>query len=234
MRIKNKRSKENFKSPNIFDKMVEKKEKMIKSTIIFNIAFFCFFCFHPVQSQPSKEPEVKEYRKYLIELVGEKDYVRQFLMSHPFDTIVLFLSKNRFSIENIQKISELENPYQYFDFLFRLSTEDKRFEKFSFYEFMKGYYQKVLDDPWTFYDAYEKLFQKADGAYAEIFADYFQKILLVHFEFILYKLSQDPEWKKRALRMHYLCKEIWEQLRERVPNTAFGNEFKKFIEEEYK
>jgi len=202
--------------------------KMIKKMKLVNIIFLLLlFC--PVKSQQCEEPELKEYKRYLMELSKEKAWVREFFKTHSFKTLELFLSKDRFSAENLQKISELERPYQYFDFLFRLSTEDKRFEKFSFGEFMKGYYQKVLDDPWTFYDAYEKLYQKSDCVYAEIFAEYFWKFAIIHTEFFLYKFEKDPDWRKKTAGLLTLDVKMLDELIERVPDTPFGIEFKKFI-----
>lgn len=202
---------------------------MIKKLLISNMIFLLFCGSYSQEIQ--REEEMEQYKKILRELSDKVDYINEFINTS--DILSLFLSPNRFSIENVRKISNLENPYRYFEFLDRLSYDYEIFKPFRFYTWMEQLYSKVNENPQDYYESYERLRLKADGYFGEIFADYFLKFFANHIDFVLTKLEPITNWKVRlGCLIGAGSAELIEDILNKLPDTQFGKEMKKYLLEE--
>lgn len=183
-------------------------------------------------SKKSKLLSLEDYRKRLIKLSEENDFIREFLETHSFDTLSLFLSDNRLSSENLKKISELENPTEYFEFFEKVSYEDNKFQKFSIGNLIDGFHSRLEEDPETYYESYEKLFMKAEGDLLEVMGkESFNDFILENVEFFIEKMEKDPNWKEKAEKiLSVLSKYELKELKKSLPDTSFGREFGEYIE----
>lgn len=200
---------------------------MFKSLLISNMIFFLIFCSYAQEIQKDEET-IEQYKKILRELSNSVDYINEFI--NTFDILCLFLSPNRFSVENTRKISNLESPYRYFGFLDRLSYDFEIFKPFRFHTWMEQLYSKVNENPQDYYESYERLRLKADGYFGEIFADYFLKFFANHIDYILTKLEPVPNWKVRLDRLIGAgSAELIKDIINKLPDTQFGNEVKGYL-----
>lgn len=173
-----------------------------------------------------------DYRKTLLKLAEEDDFIREFLETHSFETLSLFLSDNRFSAENLKKISELENPTEYFEFLEKVSYEDDKFQKFSIGNLINGFHSRLEEDPEAYYDSYERLFMKAEGDLLEVIGkESFNDFILENVEFFLEKMEKDPDWKAKAEKIFSMMSRYeLQELKKSLPDTSFGMEMREYIE----
>ncbi len=175
---------------------------------------------------------LEDYRKRLMRLSEENDFVKEFLETHPFETLSLLISENRFSSENLKKISELENPTEYFEFLEKLSYEDEKFQKFSIGNLINGFLSRLEEEPEAYYDSYERLFMKAEGDLLEVMGkESFNDFILENVEFFMERMEKNPNWKKKAEKIFSIMNRYeLQELKKGLPDTFFGMEIIEYID----
>ena len=179
-----------------------------------------------------KVDDYQMFKEHLMGLSIEDDSVKDFLATHPYETLYLFASAERYSIENLEKIAALENPNEYFDFLESISSKSGPLARLSIGYFLEGLEVRLEEEPERYYGVYEKLFMKADGDFLNVIGkESFNEFFLDYYEFVLDKLEQNPKWRKTVEKMGSIFDQYsLNRLVGKDPPTAFGREVTAVLE----
>jgi|GEM_PF-3304192 len=180
----------------------------------------------------SSSKGIEYYTNYLRKLKRKDEMVSEFLETHSIETLSLFLSPERFSLENLKRIVEIENLYDYFEFLEKIGAKYERFQSFRFGDFLNAFHRILEEELEKYYGIYEQLLLKAEGELAEvIWRDSFEELFDEHREFILDRLEKDSKWREKVDKMlQYVSKSYLSSLIKELPDTSFGRELKLYIE----